>query len=132
MMTCTKDHSFKFKLDGKTLVYQLIQYPEVLICNMVPTQFLRAKNNETIMTFQKIQNRALRKLTLIKSIMTISISCEYKECKILKFPNTLKSSKPSLFYVPNLTQPRTQCASFSYFSCQRQAHTLPDQQFTVL
>ena len=45
------------------------------------------KNNETITTFQKLQNRALRKITFKKR--HDRISCVYKECKILKFPDIL-------------------------------------------
>ena len=48
---------------------------------------LWAKNNETITTFQKLQNRALRKINFKKRIDRIS--CVYKEYKILKFPNIL-------------------------------------------
>ena len=45
------------------------------------------KNNETIKTFQKLQNRALRKIIFKKR--HDRISCVYKECKILKFPDIL-------------------------------------------
>ena len=43
------------------------------------------KSNETIATFQKLQNCALRKITFQKCHN--HISCLYKECKILKFPD---------------------------------------------
>ena len=46
-----------------------------------------AKNNETIATFQKLQNPALRKITFKKRLDRIS--CVYKECKIFKFPDIL-------------------------------------------
>ena len=45
------------------------------------------KNNDTIATFQKLQNRALRKITSKKR--HDRISCVYKECKILKFLDIL-------------------------------------------
>ena len=45
------------------------------------------KNNETITTFQKLQNRALRKIAFKKR--HDRISCVYKECKILRFPDIL-------------------------------------------
>ena len=45
------------------------------------------KNNETITTFQKLQNRVLRKITFKKR--HDRISCVYKECKILKFLDIL-------------------------------------------
>ena len=45
------------------------------------------KTNETTTTFQKLQNRALRKITFKKR--HDRISCVYKECKILKFPDIL-------------------------------------------
>ena len=51
------------------------------------TQLWGQKNNETITTFQKLQNRALRKITFKKR--HDRISCVYKECKILKFPDIL-------------------------------------------
>ena len=51
------------------------------------TQLWGQKNNETITTFQKLKNRALRKITFKKR--HDSISCVYKECKILKFPDIL-------------------------------------------
>ena len=51
------------------------------------TQLLCQKNNETITKFQKLQNRALRKITFKK--LHNRISCVYKEWKILKFPNIL-------------------------------------------
>ena len=44
------------------------------------------KNNETI-TFHKLQNRALRKITFQKR--PNGLSCVYKEWEILKFPNIL-------------------------------------------
>ena len=44
-------------------------------------------NNETIIAFQKLQNRALRKITFKKHYDPIS--CVYKKCKILKFPDIL-------------------------------------------
>ena len=51
------------------------------------TQLWGQKNNETITTFQKFQNHALRKITFKKHHNRIS--CVHKECKILKFPNIL-------------------------------------------
>ena len=51
------------------------------------TQLWGQKNNETITTFQKLQNCALRKITFKKR--HDRISCVYKECKILKFPDIL-------------------------------------------
>ena len=52
------------------------------------TQLWGQKNNETITTFQKLQNRALRKITFKKR--RDHISCVCKECKILKFPDILQ------------------------------------------
>ena len=49
------------------------------------TQLWGQKNNETITTFQKLQNCALRKINFKKR--HDRISCVYKECKILKFPD---------------------------------------------
>ena len=49
--------------------------------------YMGPKNNETITTFQKLQNHALRKITFKKCHNFIS--CIYKECKILKFPDIL-------------------------------------------
>ena len=48
-----------------------------------------AKKNK-ITTFQKekLQNSALRKITL-KSVTNVAICCVYKECKIMKFPGIL-------------------------------------------
>ena len=47
-----------------------------------------AKNiNETITTFQKLQNRVFRKIAFEKR--HDPISCVYKECKILKFSDIL-------------------------------------------
>ena len=51
------------------------------------TQLWGQNNNETITTFQKLQNRVLRKKTFKKR--HDRISCVYKECKILKFPDIL-------------------------------------------
>ena len=51
------------------------------------TQLWDQKNNETITKFQKLQNRALRKITFKKR--HDCISCVYKEWKILKFPDIL-------------------------------------------
>ena len=48
---------------------------------------MRPKNSEAITTFQKLQNRALRKITFKKHHEPAS--CVYKECKILKFPDIL-------------------------------------------
>ena len=45
------------------------------------------KTNETITTFQKLQDRAFRKITFKKR--HDRISSVYKECKILKFPDIL-------------------------------------------
>ena len=45
------------------------------------------KNNEPIITFQKLQDRALRQITFKKYYNRII--CVYKECKILKYPNIL-------------------------------------------
>ena len=45
------------------------------------------KRNKTITKFQKLQNRALRKITFKKRHKTIS--CVYTECKILKFCDIL-------------------------------------------
>ena len=50
------------------------------------TQLWGQKNNETT-TFQKLQNHPLRKITFKKR--HDHISCVYKECKILKFPDIL-------------------------------------------
>ena len=47
------------------------------------TQIWGKKNNETITVFQKLQNPTLRKITFKKR--HDSISCVYKECKILKY-----------------------------------------------
>ena len=51
------------------------------------TQLWGQKSNETITTFQKLQNHVLRKITFKK--YHDSISCVYKECKILKFLDIL-------------------------------------------
>ena len=45
------------------------------------------KKNETITTSQKLQNRVLRKINFKKC--HDRISCVYKACKILKFPDIL-------------------------------------------
>ena len=45
------------------------------------------KNNETTTIFQKLQNRALRKITFEKCHNRTS--CVYNKCKILKFPDIL-------------------------------------------
>ena len=45
------------------------------------------ENKETITTFQKLQNRAFRKIIFEKC--NDSIRCVYKVCKILKFPDIL-------------------------------------------
>ena len=50
------------------------------------TQLWGQKNNEAIL-FQKLQNRALRKIIFKKR--HDRISCVYKECKILKFLDIL-------------------------------------------
>ena len=49
------------------------------------TQLWGQKNNET--TFQKLQNHALRKITF--KMCHGGISCVYKECKLLKFPDII-------------------------------------------
>ena len=54
------------------------------------------KNNETITTFQKLQNCALRKITFKNCHH--HISCLYKECKILKFPDILNLQNCLLMY----------------------------------
>ena len=54
------------------------------------------KNNETITAFQKLQNRALRKITFKKC--HDRISCVYKECKILKFSDILNLQNCLLLY----------------------------------
>ena len=51
------------------------------------TKLWGQKNNETTTTFQKLQNRDLRKITFKKRHNRIS--CVYKECKLLKFPDIL-------------------------------------------
>ena len=51
------------------------------------TQLWGQKNNDTITTFQKIQNCTLSKITFKNHHNCIS--CVYKECKILKFPDIL-------------------------------------------
>ena len=51
------------------------------------TQLWDQKNNKTITTFQKLQNRALRKITFKKRHNRIS--CVYKKSKMLKFPEIL-------------------------------------------
>ena len=56
------------------------------ICNIVH-KYGAKKNNKTITTFQKLQNRALRKITFKKC--HDRISCVYKECKMMKFPDIL-------------------------------------------
>ena len=66
------------------------------ICNMVYTQNYGAKNNETITTFQKLQNCALRKITFKKCHNRINRL--YKECKILKFPDILNLQNCLLMY----------------------------------
>ena len=60
------------------------------------TQLWGQKNNETITTFQKLQNRALRKINFKKR--HDRISCVYKECKILKFPDILNLQNCLLMY----------------------------------
>ena len=60
------------------------------------TQLWDQKNNETIATFQKLQNRALRKITFKKPHNRISCVC--KECKILKFPDILNLQKCLFMY----------------------------------
>ena len=66
------------------------------------TQLWCQKNNETIATFQKLKNRALRKM-LWKAHNCI-ISCVYKECQNTEIFWHPKSTKLSL-YVPNPAQP---------------------------
>ena len=61
------------------------------------TQLWGQKNNETITTFQKLQNCALRKITLNKKRHD-RINCVYKECKILKFPDILNLQNGLFMY----------------------------------
>ena len=60
------------------------------------TQLWGQKNNEIITTFRKLQNRALRKITFKER--HDPISCVYKECKILKFPDILNLQKCFFMY----------------------------------
>ena len=72
------------------------------------TQLLGQKINETITTLQKIQNRALRKITFKKCLYTIIPVC--KEWKILKFPDMLNPQN-CLFMYQIQASPKP-CASF--------------------
>ena len=91
------------------------------------TQLWGQKNKETITTFQKLQNRAFRKITFQKC--NDSISCVYKECKILKFPDILNHQN-CLFMYQIQHSPKLS-ASFLLVMPKISTTTTLDQQHTI-
>ena len=69
------------------------------------TQLWGNKNSETIATFPELQHRALRKITFKKR--HDRISCVYKECKILKFPDILNLQNCLFLCMKSSTDPNS-------------------------
>ena len=92
------------------------------------TQLWGQKNNETITTFQKLQNRALMKITFKKR--HDRISCVYKECKILTFPDILICKTVSLC-TKSSTAPNS-VPLFLLFMLKTSTTTTLDQQHTII